>query len=255
MSKRNRKPAPGAAGGRARSAPVTVKKDFPWGTVLASVVLGALLIGLVVYAAMNQGSGVRDLLAEDDASFDGLSVFDEPARDHVGGQVDYPEYPSLPPAGGAHNAVPQQCAVYDDEIPPEHAVHSLEHGAVWITYSPDLDSGQVEALADLVDGDPYRLMSPLPGQESPIVLSAWGRQLAVDDAGDRDVRRFLDVYTNGRQTPERGAACVGVSSTGRAPMGADPSQPGFMPEPVPTDQEVTEDDQVLPEDVPAPAPS
>jgi hypothetical protein len=251
MSKRNRQPAPGAAGGRARSAPVTVKKPFPWGTVIASVVLGALLIGLVAYAAMNQGSGVRDLLAEDDASFDGIELVENPARDHVSGQVDYPDYPSVPPAGGEHNAVPQQCAVYDEEISPEHAVHALEHGAVWITYAPDLDESQVEDLSSLVDGDPYRLMSPLPGQESPIVLSAWGRQLQISDAGDRRVNRFLDVYTNGRQTPERGAACVGVSTTGRAPVGADPSQPGFMPEPVPADEEVNEDDQVLPEDAPA----
>jgi hypothetical protein len=236
MSKRTRKAAPGVAGARTRSAPVKVSKPFPWGTVLVSVVLGALLVGIVAYAFLNQGTGVRDLLQEDDRSFSDLIVEEDPARDHVDGPVEYANYPARPPAGGEHNALPQQCDVYDEQIPAEHAVHSLEHGAVWATYSPDLDEDQVEVLRGLVAGDTHRLMSPLPGQESPIVLTAWGRQLEVDDANDREVRRFFDVYTNGRQTPERGAACVGNTTTGSAPIGANPGQPGVMPTPVPADE-------------------
>jgi hypothetical protein len=223
MPKRNRTPA---AGGRGRStAPVSVKKPFPWGTVLVSLVLGALLVGIVVYAALNQGSGVRDLLAEDDASFSGLVVEEEPGRNHVAGRVQYEDYPSRPPLGGDHNGVPQQCQVYEEEIAPEHAVHSMEHGAVWITYSPDLPEDQLEELRGEVEGDPYRILSPLEGQESPVVLTAWGRQLAVDDVSDDRVGRFLDVYTNGRQTPERGALCAGTTATGAGEVGAVPPAP------------------------------
>jgi hypothetical protein len=233
MSKRNRKPAPGAAGGRGRSVPIQVKKSFPWGTVAVSVLLLALLGGIVGYAVANQGSGVRDLLKEDDKSFSGLRVEEEPARDHVNAPVGYEDYPSRPPLGGEHSSIAQSCQVYTEPIPPETAVHSLEHGAAWVTYRPDLDAEDVERLRDLVDGDPYRMMSPLPGQDSPVVLTAWGRQLEVDDASSRDVRRFLDVYTNGRQTPEKGAACVGSTATGSLPTGADPNDPGFMDQPEP----------------------
>jgi hypothetical protein len=230
MSNRNRKPAAGAAGGRARSVPVQVKKSFPWGTVVVSVVLAALLIGIVAYAVANQGSGVRNLLAEDDESFgDAITVVDDPARDHVNGQVDYEGYPERPPVGGEHNSVPQQCQVYEEEVAPEHAVHSLEHGAVWITYSPDLPDDQVDELRDEVEGDPYRILSPLEGQEAPVVLSAWGRQVEADSADDDVVGRFLDVYTNGRQTPERGAACVGTTTTGRDSLGAAPGAESSMP--------------------------
>jgi Protein of unknown function (DUF3105) len=213
MPKRTTKPA---AAGRARSAPVQVKKPFPWGTVVVSAVLAVLLIGIVAYAAANQGSGVRDLLKEDDQSFgSALTVVDDPARDHVDGQVDYDGYPGHPPVGGEHNGVPQQCQVYDEEIAPEHAVHSLEHGAVWVTYQPDLPEAEVATLRDLVEGNPYRLMSPLPGQDEAVVVSAWGRQIAADSADDGKVERFLDLYTNGRQTPERGASCAGTTTTGR----------------------------------------
>lgn len=237
MSKRNRKPAPPPTGGRARSVPIKIDKPKPWGTIAVSALLALALIGIVVYAALNTGSGVRDLLAEEDESFDGITVADDLARDHVGGPVEYPDYPSRPPMGGEHNITPQQCAVYTEQIPAEHAVHSLEHGATWVTYSPELPAEQVEQLADMVEGDPYRLLSPLPGQDAPIVASAWGRQLTADSADDGDLERFLDTYTDGRQTPEKGAACLGVTATGTSPAGeapAPPPAPAPAPVPAPT---------------------
>jgi hypothetical protein len=234
MSKRNRKPAPSTG----RAAAVQVKKPFPWGTVAVTAVVALLLGGILFYAVTNQGSGVRDLLAEDDASFAGLVVEADLDRRHTEARVDYEDYPARPPMGGEHNGVPQQCQVYEEEIAPEHAVHSLEHGAVWVTYSPDLPEDQVDALRDEVEGDPYRLLSPLPGQESPVVLTAWGRQLAVDSAEDDRVGRFLDVYTNGRQTLERGALCAGTTATGRdSLLPASPGATGSMA-PAPTDAPV-----------------
>jgi hypothetical protein len=206
-----------------RAAPTKVRKPFPWGTALGSLVLAAALIGLITYAAMNQGSGVRDLIRNPDAAIEGVEVADPESlqRDHVAGPV---EYDQTPPNAGPHNPAPQQCDVYSEPIAPEHALHSLEHGAVWITYNDDLPDDQVEELAGKVQGDPYGLMSPLPEQDSPIVLSAWGRRLAVDSADDKRIDDFLEAYASGPQTPERGAACVGNTTTGpvqpAAPDGA-----------------------------------
>jgi hypothetical protein len=209
MSKRTTTPAPG---GRGRSAPVKISKPFPWGTVATSVVLGAALIGLLAYAFTNQGGGVRNV----DEPFGPRLVKGEQdlGRGHVAGAVDYPEYPGRPPMGGDHNATPQQCAVYTEQIPAEHAVHSMEHGAVWITYQPELPEDQVDRLTELAEGDPYMLLSPLPGQESPIVLTSWARQLPVDTADDAMIDDFVDTYLNGTLTPERGAACIGNTGTG-----------------------------------------
>ena len=49
------------------------------------------------------------------------------------------DYPTSPPAGGAHDAAWLDCGVYDEPIRDENAVHDLEHGTVWISYRPDLD--------------------------------------------------------------------------------------------------------------------
>lgn len=204
-----------------RAAPTKVSKPFPWGTVIGSVVLGAALIGLITYAAFNQGSGVRDLVRNPDAAIEGVAVADgDLKRDHVAGPVKYPQ---TPPNSGAHNATPQQCDVYTEPIAPEHAVHSLEHGAVWITYNDDVPADQVEKLAAKVEGDPYGLMSPVPEQKSPINLSAWGRRLSVDNADDSRIDDFIEGYRSGPQTPERGAACIGTTATG--PVSATDAQP------------------------------
>ena len=196
-----------------RSAPTKVSKPFPWGVVAGSAVLALFLGGILFYAATNQGAGQDELLTNPDQAIEGIQLVDkdELTRDHVAGPVDYPE---MPPAGGNHNAAPQQCDVYDAEIAPEHAVHSLEHGAVWITYREGLAQDQVDELAGKVEGDPYGLMSPLAEQDSPIVLTAWGRHLPVDSADDPRIDDFLKAYTSGPQTPERGSACIGNTTTG-----------------------------------------
>ena len=213
------------AGGRSRQRgkPVQVQAKTPWGFIAGSSVLGLLLIGVVAYAVLNQGAGFVDPIEKADGSVDGVLVAQtEPARNHVAGPVKYPQNP---PNGGDHNGSPQVCRVYTEQVPSEHAVHSMEHGAVWITYQPDLPKDQVATLTELAEGDPYMLMSPFPDQESPVGLSAWGRSLTVEKATDERVEQFIDTYKNGPQTPEKGASCaVGNSSTGAAPAGAPAAQ-------------------------------
>ena len=206
--------------GRRRTPAPPVKKPFPWGTVAISSVLGVLLAGILFYAATNQGSGFIDPLKAADKSIDGLTVSDKEARDHTDAPV---KYDKEPPTGGKHNNTPQTCQVYTEGVPSERAVHSLEHGAVWITYRPGLDAGEVKTLTELAQGNPYRMLSPYPGLKSPISLQAWGRQVFVDKASDGKVNDFLEAYTSGPQAPERGASCEGSTETG--PLRAAPVPP------------------------------
>jgi hypothetical protein len=127
---------------------------------------------------------------------------------HEPGDVDYAE---SPPVGGPHAAVWADCtgSVYGVDIRHENAVHSLEHGAVWITYDPDvLGEDDVATLADLVDGVPYRMLSPYEDLGSPISIQAWNHQLTVDSADDPRLAAFADRLTqDADNTPEPGATC------------------------------------------------
>jgi hypothetical protein len=137
----------------------------------------------------------------------GVQTYDVgPGGEHTEGAVDYAQ---SPPVGGEHNSIWQNCGFYEEPIRSETAVHSLEHGAVWITYSPDLPQNEVERLRDLAQSNDYVLVSPYPDLDSPVVASAWGKQLNLESAEDPDLERFIGAYSQGPQTPEPGAACTG----------------------------------------------
>jgi hypothetical protein len=85
----------------------------------------------------------------------------------------------------------------------------MEHGAVWITYQPDLSSDQVEALRNLAHDNTYVLVSPYPDLPAPVVASAWGKQLQLDSANDPRLEQFVSAFREGPQTPEPGAPCIG----------------------------------------------
>jgi hypothetical protein len=128
---------------------------------------------------------------------------------HADGPITYTENP---PMGGSHNVVWQNCGIYDAPIHNEHAVHSMEHGAVWITYRPDLASDQVQLLKTIA-ADDFMLLSPYPGLGSAIVASAWNHQMAFARADDPALPLFVSEYKNNPDTtPEFGAACAGGTS-------------------------------------------
>jgi len=124
---------------------------------------------------------------------------------HVEGTVDYP---MSPPAGGPHNPVWLNCGVYDQPVPNENAVHDLEHGAVWITYRPDLPASDVDTLKALTPST-YAVLSPYEGLDAAVAISAWGAQLKVSDPADPALQAFIDTYWKSADAPEPGAPCTG----------------------------------------------
>jgi hypothetical protein len=139
-------------------------------------------------------------------SIDGVQTYGNLSRNHTTEDVDYPQ---TPPVGGDHDPQWLDCTgtVYDQPVRDENAVHSLEHGAVWITYNGDATDADVTSLASRVQGQPYTLMSPYPDEPGTIELTAWGLQLTVDSADDPRIDKFLQEYRQGPQTPEPGATC------------------------------------------------
>ncbi|MEQ8841534.1 MAG: DUF3105 domain-containing protein [Acidimicrobiales bacterium] len=128
-------------------------------------------------------------------------------RDHV----FCPTYDQRPPASGDHFDAWQNCGFYTAPVQDQTAVHALEHGAVWIAYSPDLPSDEIAAIEARVAGQSHLLAAPYPGLQNPIVMTAWTRQLALDRVGDPMFEEFIDTYEARKSptAPEAGASCGG----------------------------------------------
>lgn len=135
----------------------------------------------------------------------GVETFTNKAL-HVTTKVTYPQ---TPPAGGEHNAVWLNCGVYSQPVPNENAVHSLEHGAIWVTYDPSLPKADVDALRALLPST-YAILSPYKGLPSPIVLSGWNVQLQLQSATDKRIPKFFKKYWQGGSAPEIGSPCTGA---------------------------------------------
>ncbi|MCZ0989568.1 DUF3105 domain-containing protein [Streptomyces diastatochromogenes] len=193
-------------------------------TVAASaVVVGGLVVGgVVLVKSQSDKSSKSDSAASSDAKGgssgdsghfttgkDGVKTWSgKLARTHVTTKVSYPMHP---PVGGNHNPVWLNCNgdVYTKPVQDENAVHALEHGAVWVTYTGKAAKADVDALAAKVKKTPYSLMSPYENQAAPLILSAWGHQVTVKSASDPKVDKFFATYVQGDQTPEPGASCTG----------------------------------------------
>jgi hypothetical protein len=176
-----------------------------------AIVVGAFLVacGLVAGVVLPIVGEQRRQAQAEAASTRGISgveTFSDLSRDHVSTPVSYPQ---PMPVGGDHAPVWANCGTYAQPVQAVQAVHSLEHGAVWIGYRPDLESEQLQQLTALADANSYVLLSPAPQLPTSIVLSAWGVQLKLDDAADPRLADFVRKYQQGPQTPEPGAACTG----------------------------------------------
>lgn len=178
-----------------------------------SIVLAVIVVGALGFAGFTYLRD-RDLNQEPD----NVAVYTYTGSNHIESDIDYSaqaDYQGeIPPAGGAHNSEWQTCDVYDAQIRQENAIHSLEHGAVWITYQPTLPADQIASLKDLADGDDYMLMSPYDGLPAPIVVTAWNHQIQLQTFDKTQIERFIRSYQSTLNvTPELGGSCVGVTTT------------------------------------------
>ncbi|CAN5571018.1 DUF3105 domain-containing protein [soil metagenome] len=135
---------------------------------------------------------------------EGTVTYTDLDRTHVDTPVDYPQ---TPPVGGPHSPVWQTCQFYDVEFPKERGVHSMEHGAVWITFDPDLAAADVAVLAQFAETGKEVLVSPFTGLPAPIVASAWGKQLLIESVTDPRLAQFVSYFDDGSQTPELNTPC------------------------------------------------
>lgn len=113
------------------------------------------------------------------------------------------------PAGGEHSPIWANCGFYSEPINAENAVHSLEHGAVWITYTAEVPAGQLDLLRRLARPAEKVLVSPVEDQQSTIIATAWGFQLELGSAEDPRLEQFAAEFAGSLSAPEPGGACTG----------------------------------------------
>ena len=180
-----------------------------------AAIWGSVVAALLVIAGVVTFSIVRDVQGR--PKLDAVKSY-KVSQGHVTTPV---KYEVAPPAGGEHDPVWLNCGTYTEPVRNENAVHSMEHGAVWVTYRSDLPKGDVDKLTAAMP-DTYAVLSPVKDLKAPVVASAWGKQLQLTGAADPRLDAFIKEYRQGPGTPEPGAACTGGTdgTTAGTPMDA-----------------------------------
>lgn len=232
-------------------AAVVSRRSTPWG-LIAGVLAVVLFAGAVFGYAFVQSQANADRLSalapftptsenpDPSTQIEGVDIVQFEGGQHVAPTVQV-AYTSSPPRGGAHDAVWAACngVAYDQPVRSENLVHSMEHGAVWITYNPDQVTGAaLDTLRAKVEGQQYLVMSPYPDLDSPLSLQSWGHQLKLTDVNDPRIDQFVTALRTNRNThPEPGATCEevgpgGFSRTDPPPFATAPAPgtPGTQPE-------------------------
>ena len=172
---------------------------------LVVLVLGYFILKPVVNPNAPHGGDPHT----DNPALKAVQTFDYEGAQHTTDPVNYAQ---TPPAGGPHDPVWQDCGVYTQPLRNENAVHSLEHGTVWITYRPDLSASDVATLQSDLDAvkDHKTILSPYPDLPAPVVITVWNAQLDLKGATDPRLPTFISVYGDGHTAPEASiASCAG----------------------------------------------
>ena len=134
----------------------------------------------------------------------GIEVFPATTNHTVKGTIHYDQ---RPPTNGNHDPLWQNCGFYEKPIENRHAVHSLDHGVVWITYRPDLQERQIKSLRPYGKVN-YVIVSPYPGQDAPVTATSWRVQLELNGADDPRLRRFVNAFRISELAPLSGNRCT-----------------------------------------------
>lgn len=208
-------------GGRRPITPVKVTQGRNWGPIAMFAAVILIAVGIIGYAGWRVYESALTV-SDKVERIDGVENFRESQPDlvkaaqHQSGPIKYEQ---TPPVAGKHNADWQNCNgdVYDAPIASEHAVHSMEHGAVWLVYNPaKVNTEQIEALAAKVRGKEYSLMSPMENLDKAVSVQAWGFQLKTDDPGDKRIDEFI-AATRKNAGVEQAQCTGGITETGTTP--------------------------------------
>lgn len=122
---------------------------------------------------------------------------------HIQRGEKHPAYNSNPPTSGWHYGDGVGGAgIHDTEVPDELLVHSLEHGAVILSYNASLSANDVEKLKQIFRQTTGKgVMVPRKNLDTSIALTSWGRLLKLQAIDEKTIKAFF--ATNSNRGPEQ----------------------------------------------------
>lgn len=120
---------------------------------IAALVIAA--VGVIIWNendSSQSAAPVPDGVAAAAAGCGPVRSFDEVSREHIEAGAEHEAYNSNPPTSGPHYELPADAGFYPSPLPPEQAVHNLEHGQIVVWYRPDAPQKTIEGLQALVEG-------------------------------------------------------------------------------------------------------
>ena len=189
---------------RTRNRAVRRRRMFAYGTgALTTAAAAAVIITAVAGQAQRQaaieGAAQRPI--------EGIQPYTVPSPQAAATTGDKQEA-----AGNYHARAETACTTYAAPVEEGLALHALEHGAVLLTYHPNLPEKEIRQLEDIAASYPSVLLSPTPGQSEPVTATAWNVRLEVQGAEDERIEPFNIKYSQNPQAPEPGATCTGAAT-------------------------------------------
>jgi hypothetical protein len=132
---------------------------------------------------------------------------------HIESGESYEPYNSDPPTSGYHYGTPMQptnAGFFEEALPDENMVHSLEHGYVILWYDcTDMSDEECAALKDgirdvIEQTETYKVVGmPREGMDTPIIAVSWGMMYKQETLNEEGLIAFVNA--NRERSPEPNA--------------------------------------------------
>ena len=119
---------------------------------------------------------------------------------HIVPGQSHASYSSVPATSGPHfdaPLAPARWGIHNEVLADEVLVHNLEHGGIGVHYScPDGCEELVDQLAGIVRRVDEVILSPYPGLDTRIALTAWTVIDKFDEFDQERIENFVLAYVN-----------------------------------------------------------